>query len=73
VVELRDVRALRCTACGHGELDVPERRLLDILVRTLRTESLPYTPTLMFEEGRWWIVSGPPSLHHESAMCAEPQ
>jgi len=59
VVELRDLRALTCTACGHDELDVPERRRLDTLVRTLRSESLSYTPTLTFEDGRWRIVAGP--------------
>jgi len=59
VVELRDLRALTCSACGHGELDVPERRRLDTLVRTLRSESLSYTPTLAFEDGRWRIVAGP--------------
>jgi YgiT-type zinc finger domain-containing protein len=59
VVELRDLRALTCTACGHGELDVPERRRLDTLVRTLRSESLSHTPTLTFEDGRWRVVAGP--------------
>ena len=59
VVELRDLRALTCTACGHGELDVPERRRLDTLVRTLGSESLSYTPTLTFEDGRWRVVAGP--------------
>jgi hypothetical protein len=71
VVELRDLRALACKACGHGELDVPDRRRLDTLVRTLRSESLPYTPTLIFEEGRWRIVTGPPSLNRDAAVAAE--
>jgi hypothetical protein len=71
VVELRDVRALKCTACGHVELDVPEPRRLDTLVRTLRSESLPYTPTLIFDDGRWRIVAAPPD--HEAAIPAETQ
>jgi hypothetical protein len=73
VVELRDVRAVRCSACWHGELDVPERRRLDTLVRTLRGESLPYTPTLIFDDGRWRIVAAPPDREHESAVPAETQ
>jgi hypothetical protein len=73
VVELRDVRALTCSACGHGELDVPERRRLDTLVRTLRTECLAYTATLTFEDGRWQIVSGPPSPEHDATIPAETQ
>src|SRR5262245_14299290 len=73
VVQLRDLRALRCSACGHSELNVPERQRLDLLVRTLRTESLPYTPTLTFDEGRWRIVPGPPSPHDESPLSAETQ
>jgi hypothetical protein len=71
VVELQDLRALTCKACGHGEVDVPDRRRLDTLVRTLRSESLPYTPTLIFEEGRWRIVTGPPSLNRDAAVAAE--
>ncbi len=71
VVELRDLRALTCTACGHGELDVPERRRLDTLVRTLRSESLPYTPTLTFEDGRWRIVAGPPNLDCDPAVALD--
>lgn len=70
VVELRDLRALTCTACGHGELDVPERRRLDTLVRTLRSESLPYTPSLVFEDGRWRIVAGPPHPERDPSVPA---
>jgi YgiT-type zinc finger domain-containing protein len=73
VVELRDVRALRCTACGHVELDVPEPRRLDTLVRTLGSECLPYTPTLIFDDGRWRIVAAPPDPDHEAAIPAETQ
>jgi hypothetical protein len=73
VVELRDLRALRCTACGHGELDVPERRRLDMLVRTFRTEGLSYTPTLTFEDGRWRIVSGPSHPESDTPVPARAQ
>ena len=46
------MRALTGTACGHGELDVPERRRLDTLVRTLRSESLPSHPNADLRRGR---------------------
>ena len=66
VVELRDVRATTCGTCGHGELDVPERRRLDSLVGTLRNESLPY------DAGRWRFVAVAPECESATPAAAEP-
>jgi hypothetical protein len=60
VVELSNVRVLRCTACGHLEIQVPEPRALDTLTRCLAVETPDYTPTLSFEEGRWRVVPRKP-------------
>lgn len=73
VVELRDVRATRCGTCGKGELDVPERRRLDTLVGTLRSESLPYTPILTYDAGRWRLVAVTPECESTTPAATEPR
>ena len=70
VVELRDLLSRVYAQLGEV-LNVPERRRLDTLVRTLRSESLPYTPTLTFEEGRWRIVAGPPNLDRDPVVAVD--
>ena len=56
VVELRDVRMLRCAGCGHLSIDLPEAHALDTLVRCLALEVTGALPQLAFEQGRWCIL-----------------
>ena len=56
VVELRDVRALRCSACGHLDLQLPDLPALDTLARCLFAEVADGAPQLAFEEGRWRVI-----------------
>ena len=57
VVELRDVQALRCGACGTGQLMVPGLRVLDVLIRVLAAEQPHRTPQLAFRNGSWRVVA----------------
>jgi hypothetical protein len=56
VVQLSNVRVLRCLACGDLQMQVPEPRVLEILTRCLALEAPDKTPTLNFEGGRWRVV-----------------
>jgi hypothetical protein len=56
VVELRDVRMLRCVTCGNLTIELPESRALDTLVRCLAHEMTGPLPQLAFEQGRWCIL-----------------
>ena len=56
VVELRDVRTLRCRVCGNLSIELPEAHALDTLVRCLALEITGTLPQLTFEQGRWCIL-----------------
>jgi hypothetical protein len=56
VVELRHVRALQCGSCGHVDVDVPERRILDALARRVVAQGADTMPELVFEQGRWRVA-----------------
>jgi hypothetical protein len=56
VVKLRDLRALKCSACGNNDVEVPERHELDLLIRVLSEEQPLATPHLVFEQGRWRVT-----------------
>ena len=57
VVELCDVKALRCGGCGTGQLVVPGLRALDVLIRLLAVEQPHRTPQLAFRNGSWRVVA----------------
>ncbi len=57
VVDLENVSALTCRACRRNNLQLPERRALDLLIRTLHTESAQGTYRLAFLSNRWRIVA----------------
>ena len=57
IVELRDVRSVRCNNCGAGHLQIPELRALDVLIRALSREQPERTPRLGFQNGRWRVVA----------------
>jgi hypothetical protein len=56
VVQLSNVRVLRCLACGDLQIQVPQPQFLDILARCLALEAPDKTPTLSFEDGKWHVV-----------------
>ena len=62
VVQLSNVRVLRCLACGDLQIHVPEPRILDILARCLALEAPDETPTVVFEQGKWRVLRGKPPV-----------
>jgi YgiT-type zinc finger domain-containing protein len=56
VVELRDVPAWECVACGQVEVRLPERSGLERLVRTKVPVMADTVPQIAFKESRWRVL-----------------
>ena len=56
LLELRDVHERRCMVCGHLEIDVPERRVLDRLARSSVEIGGARPQQVAYEGGRWRLV-----------------
>jgi YgiT-type zinc finger domain-containing protein len=59
LVELRDVRAIRCAICGVGEWHLPELQALDVLIRALAIEQPHGIPPLVYKHDHWTFAVRP--------------